>query len=69
MQDVRSKRHAISSLHLHLIFAAKYRKKLFSPLMMERLKYHFLKVCEDFGYRLVEVSCIPAAYNTLKTSQ
>lgn len=56
MQNLRTKRHVVSSLHMHLVFVTKYRKKVFSLLMMERLKYHLLKVCEDFGCRLVEVN-------------
>jgi len=27
MQDLRTKRHVIYSLHLHLVFVTKYRKK------------------------------------------
>ncbi|MFC2098791.1 IS200/IS605 family transposase [Bacteroidota bacterium] len=56
MQDIRTKRHVVSSLHLHLVFVTKYRKKVFSSFMMERLKYHFFRVCEDFGCRLIEVN-------------
>ena len=56
MQDLRTKRHVVFSLHLHLVFVTKYRKKVFSALMMERLKYHFLRVCEDFDCKLIEVN-------------
>ena len=56
MQDIRTKRHVVSSLHLHLVFVTKYRKKVFSSFMMERLKYHFFRVCEDFGCSLIEVN-------------
>ena len=55
MQDLRTKRHVVYALHLHLVFVTKYRKKVFSLLMMERLKYHCQKVCEDFGCRLIEI--------------
>ena len=54
MQDLRTKRHVVFSLHLHLVFVTKYRKNVFNTLMMERLKYHFHRVCEDFGCRLLE---------------
>ncbi len=54
MQDFRTKRHVVHSLHLHLVFITKYRKKVFTVLMMKRLKYHFERVCEDFGCRLIE---------------
>ena len=56
MQKLRTKRHVIHSLHLHLVFVTKYRKKVFSELMMERLKYHFEKVYYDFGCKLMELN-------------
>ena len=56
MQDLRTKRHVVSSLHLHLVFVTKYRKKVFNTLMIERLKYHFQNVCNDFGCRLIEAN-------------
>jgi putative transposase len=54
MQHIRTKRHVAFSLHLHLVFVTKYRKKVFSDLMIERLKYHFQRICDDFGCRLIE---------------
>ena len=56
MQDLRTKRHVVFSLHLHLVFVTKYRREVFTDLMSERLKYHFERVCGDFGCRLVEAS-------------
>jgi putative transposase len=41
MQDLRTKRHVIYSLHLHLVFVTKYRKKVFTEKMYERLHFHF----------------------------
>jgi putative transposase len=29
---------------------------VFTDLMMERLKYHFQRVCKDFGCRLIETN-------------
>ena len=57
MQDLRTKRHVVYSLHLHLVFVTKYRKKVFSEKMYERLHYHFERVCGDFGCKLIESSC------------
>ena len=54
MQDIRTKRHVVFSLHLHLVFISKCRKKVFSDLMIERLEYHFRRICDDFGCRLIE---------------
>ena len=53
-QNIRAKRHVVSSLHMHLVFVTKYRKKVFSDLMIERLKYHFQRICDEFGCRLIE---------------
>ena len=55
MQVIRTKKHVVSSLHLHLVFVTKYRREVFSVLMMEKLKYHFERGCEDFGCRLIEI--------------
>ena len=56
MQDLRTKRHVVFSLHLHLVFVTRYRKKVFTDLMIERLKYHFERVCKNFGCRLIETN-------------
>ena len=55
MQDLRTKRHVVFSLHLHLVFVTKYRKKVFTQKIYERLKYHFERVCGDFGCKLIEI--------------
>jgi putative transposase len=47
------KRTSFDSISL-LVFVTKYRKKVFSELMIERLKYHFERVCHDFGCKLME---------------
>jgi len=57
MQDLRTKRHVVYSLHLHLVFVTKYKGNVFTDLMSERLKYHFERVCVDFGCKLVETNC------------
>ena len=56
MQDLRTKRHVVYALHLHLVFVTKYRGNVFTDLMTERLKYHFERVCSDFGCKLVETN-------------
>ncbi len=56
MQYIRTKRHVVHILHMHLVFVTKYRKKVFSDLMIERLKYHFLRVCKDFDCRLIDAN-------------
>lgn len=54
MQEIRTKRHVVFSLHLHLVFITKYRRKVFTKKMFERMQFHFERVCEDFGCTLVE---------------
>lgn len=56
MQDLRTKRHVVYSLHLHLVFVTKYRKEVFTEKMYERLHYHFDRVCNDFGCKLIETN-------------
>ncbi|HDS08554.1 MAG TPA: hypothetical protein ENO05_13125 [Bacteroides sp.] len=53
-EELRTKRHVVHHLHLHLVFVTKYRKKVFSEKMYERLRFHFDRVCKDFGCSLVE---------------
>jgi putative transposase len=36
-EEIRTKRHVVHHLHLHLVFVTKYRKKVFTEQMVERL--------------------------------
>ena len=54
-QDIRHGRHCISAMHIHLVFVAKYRKKVFDKDSIDRLRGYFAKVCGDFDATLVEV--------------
>ena len=42
-------------MHVHLVFVAKYRKKVFDKESIDRLRIYFDKVCTDFEATLVEV--------------
>lgn len=42
-------------MHVHLVFVAKYRKRVFDANSIQRLRGYFTKVCEDFEATLVEV--------------
>ena len=55
MQKLRTKRHVIYSLHLHLVSVTKYRQDVFTAKMYGRLSFHFERVCNDFGCKLVEI--------------
>ena len=42
-------------MHVHLVFVAKYRRKVFDGDAIVRLRAIFGKVCENFEARLVEM--------------
>jgi putative transposase len=56
MQDLRIKRNVEYSLHFHLVFVTKYKKKVFTDKMYKRLHFHFYRVCNDFGCKLIETN-------------
>jgi len=56
MQVLRTKRHVVYSLHLHLVFVTKYRKNVFTKKMYDRLNFHFDRVCKDFSCKLIETN-------------
>lgn len=54
MQDFRTGRHCVFSLHVHLVFVTKYRRDVLSALAIADLARIFAKVCEGFEAELVE---------------
>ena len=42
-------------MHVHLVFVAKYRRRVFDGDAIRRLRTIFDKVCTDFGATLVEM--------------
>ena len=42
------------ALHVHLIFVAKYRRRIFDADALDKLAAHFARVATDFEARLVE---------------
>jgi putative transposase len=55
INEIRSGRHCKFNLHVHLVFVAKYRKKIFNKTASYILNMIFSKVCDDFGAALVEM--------------
>ncbi len=53
--DLRTGRHCVFKMHVHLVFVAKYRRKVFDGNAIERLQAIFGKVCTDFEAELVEM--------------
>jgi len=52
--NIRAGRHCVSSLHIHLVFVTKYRKKVFSKAILLTLRDLFGRVCKDFESELIE---------------
>jgi putative transposase len=51
---IRSGRHVVFNLHAHLVFVTKYRNKVFTKKMLERMKTIFSDICERFEASLQE---------------
>ena len=54
-QDIRSGRHCVFQMHVHLVFVTKYRRHVFDGDAIERLRLHFARVCKDFEAELVQM--------------
>lgn len=54
--DVRSGRHCVFMMHVHLVFVTKYRRARFSADQLGFLKDIFESVCKDFNAELVEMN-------------
>lgn len=52
--DIRRGRTVIYTLHAHLVFTPKYRRRVFDDTMLTRCEEIMRKVCEDFGAELRE---------------
>ncbi|HGJ5869596.1 IS200/IS605 family transposase [Arsenophonus nasoniae] len=53
--DIRRGRHCVFLIHIHLVFVAKYRRKIFDQDAIEKLRGYFTSVCIDFDVELVEM--------------
>jgi len=53
--DLRRGRHCVFKLHVHLVFVAKYRRRVFDAHAIDALKGIFAEVCRDFDAQLVEM--------------
>jgi putative transposase len=54
LTDIRKGRHCVYSLHIHLVFVLKYRKKILTKAILSTMKTLFQKVCSDFDAKLIE---------------
>lgn len=52
--NLRRGRHVVFNLHVHLVFVAKYRRKVFTKEILADMRQIFESVCTDFEAQLVE---------------
>lgn len=52
--DVRTGRHCVFNVHVHLVFVTKYRKDVFSTAILKDLGHIFSNICKQFQSELVE---------------
>ncbi|MGW6424468.1 IS200/IS605 family transposase [Nocardia sp. NPDC055053] len=57
--DYRRGRSVISAMHVHLVFATRYRRGLFTDDMLTTCEQVMRDVCADFGATLVEFNGEP----------
>ena len=53
-REIRTGRHCVFNMHVHLVFVTKYRRKVFTKPILEDLKSIFDKICQDFEAVLIE---------------
>ena len=54
VKQIRTGRHCVFVMHVHLVFVTKYRRGAFTKRVLNELKEIFTKVCLDFESELVE---------------
>lgn len=52
--DVKTGRHCVFNMHVHLVFVTKYRKKAFRKKHLDAMSVIFHDVCKDFESSLIE---------------
>ena len=52
--NIRTGRHCVFAMHVHLVFVTKYRKDVFTRAILDDLRAIFASVCHDFEAELVE---------------
>lgn len=52
--DIRHGRHCVFKMHVHLVFVTKYRRGVFTKVILDDLQEIFASVCSDFEAELVE---------------
>lgn len=52
--DIRTGRHCVFLMHVHLVFVAKYRRAVFTKEILDDLQTIFARIANDFEAELVE---------------
>jgi putative transposase len=55
LSNIRTGRHCVFNLHVHLVFVNKYRRNVFQKHHYDVLQTIFTKVCKDFESDLIEI--------------
>ena len=53
-EHIRTGRHCVFNMHVHLVFVTKYRKSVLNETHINSLQSLFSNVCSDFESELVE---------------
>ena len=54
VNEIRTGRHCVFRMHVHLVFVTKYRRGVFTKAILGDLRGIFADVCADFEAELVE---------------
>ena len=57
--DLRRGRYVVFNLHVHLVFVAKYRRKVFTKEILDDMRQIFESVCTDFEAQLETFAKFP----------
>ena len=52
--EIRTGRHCVFLMHVHLVFVTKYRRKVFTKQILDDLRSIFSGVCRSFEAELIE---------------
>lgn len=52
--NIRTGRHCVFALHVHLVFVAKYRRLVFTKKTLDSMKTIFIDVCRGFDAKLTD---------------
>ena len=52
--EIRHGRHCVFNMHIHLVFVTKYRRRVFTKIILDDMRSVFANICQDFEAELVE---------------